>query len=91
MCEQDFIATAGEWRIETVQTEMTATDIRDIVNHSMHFGPAALVRKGNSGSKRWWVAFRDFGFPCPFATKTEAVERAAEWVRMLTQRRRENA
>lgn len=72
-----------------MQTEMTVTDIRDIINHSMHFGPAALVDKGSTGSKRWWVRFRDFGFPSPFATKREAMEMASTWVRMLAQRKRE--
>ena len=55
---------------------MTATDVRDVINHINHFGAAAVVRK--TGGK-WWVRFRDFGPPSPFKTKRSAVEWAANW------------
>ena len=55
---------------------MTAIDKRDLRNHVTMFSGAALVRKKGRG---WWVSFRDFGPPCPFKTKSEAVDFANNW------------
>lgn len=67
---------------------MTSTDRRDIINHSMHFGYTALVRKIG---RKWAVQFREFGFPDLLSTKTGAEERAAAWVRELSRQQRAEA
>lgn len=66
---------------------MTDVDRRDIINHVNHFGASAVLHKDKSG--KWWIRFRDFGFPSPFKTKREAVERVSQWVQMLYAVRRE--
>ena len=55
---------------------MDEIDIRDMVNHVNHFGPAAIVHKRG---RSWWVDFRGFGPPSPFKTKREAVDWACSW------------
>ena len=65
---------------------MTDTDRRDIINHVMHFGASAVIDKDKSG--KWWISFREFGFPTPFKTKREAMERVSLWVSMLYAERR---
>lgn len=64
---------------------MTDTDRRDIINHVMHFGNAAVIRRKGRG---WWIEFREFGFPHPFKTKREAMERVSNWVIALAAERR---
>lgn len=56
--------------------QMTATDRRDITNHVMMFGGAALVKKVG---RKWAVSFRSFGPPNLFPTKTAAVDWASRW------------
>lgn len=56
--------------------QMTATDIRDLTNHVSMFSGAAIVRKAG---RNWWVSFRGFGCPSPFATKRDAIEWASRW------------
>lgn len=68
---------------------MTDTDRRDIINHVMHFGCAAVLHKDQAG--KWWIRFREFGFPTPFKTKAAAMERVSQWVSMLSAKRREDA
>ena len=65
--------------------EMTRTDMRDVVNHITHFGCGAVVHKRG---RSWWISFREFGFPSPFKTKTEAMKRASEWCLALARRLR---
>lgn len=65
---------------------MTDTDRRDVINHVMHFGASAVVNKGPGG---WWIDFRGFGFPSPFKTKREAIDRVGLWVSALYRVRRE--
>lgn len=55
---------------------MTATDVRDVINHINHFGASAVVQKMG---RKWWVRFRTFGPPSPFPTKAAAVAWAANW------------
>jgi hypothetical protein len=63
-----------------METTVTATDIRDLKNHVMHFGNYAVVQKRGS---RWWVSFRGFGPPSPFKTKREAGEYVSLWTSMV--------
>ncbi len=65
---------------------MTDIDRRDIINHVMHFGASAVVHKKG---RNWWIDFRGFGFPTPFKTKREAMERVGNWVSALELVRRE--
>ena len=68
---------------------MTDEDRRDIINHVFHFGNASVVRRDKSG--KWWIDFRGFGFPSPFKTKSEAMERVSLWVHMLYAERQKAA
>lgn len=67
--------------------KMTDTDRRDVINHAMHFGAAAVIHKRG---RSWWIDFGGFGFPTPFKTKAAAMERVSLWVSMLAKKRRED-
>lgn len=64
---------------------MTDTDRRDIINHVNHFGASAVCHKMG---RKWYITFRQFGFPTPFNTKREAMERVGLWVVALHNERR---
>ncbi|HTH99106.1 MAG TPA: hypothetical protein VL574_16935 [Stellaceae bacterium] len=65
------------------QREMTVIDMRDLLNHTDHFGNGSVVRKMG---RKWFIDFRGFGFPSPFVTKNAAMDRVSEW-RMAIRRR----
>lgn len=49
---------------------------RDLLNHTDHFGNDAICQKSGRG---WWVSFQGKGFPQPFKTKRQAMEKVACW------------
>lgn len=73
-------------RMAEVTMVMQDEDRRDVINHVMHFGAAAVVKKMG---RNWFVDFRGFGFPDAFKTKREAIDRVGLWVAALYRVRRE--
>lgn len=66
--------------------EMTTIDMRDLLNHIDHLGNGAVVRKMG---RKWFIDFRGFGFPTPFATKNAAMIMVSEWRVAIHRRMRE--
>lgn len=62
---------------------MNASDptfTRDLTNHWLRFGPAALVQKVG---RKWSLGYSDEQWPVLFNTKREAMEQADRWVLAL--------
>lgn len=68
------------------QTTMTVAE-RDFVNHSIHFGPAALTRKMG---RHWKVGHGEMQHPKLFKTKHEAIDAVYAWLDAIALRRRAN-